>query len=294
MPYYTQCPICSCATLTPYLTVQDESISNQQFNLVQCPQCNVVLTQDAPNQDDIAAYYASTNYVSHTNTKRGIINYIYHKVRTITLRQKLKWITQYTQLKQGNILDIGAGTGAFIQLMNKHQWHSTGIEPDASARTIAANVHNVTLLSTTALKRLPHYQYHAITLWHVLEHVHELNEYGTMLHNLLHTNGKIFIAVPNYTSYDAQHYKAKWAAYDVPRHLYHFSPRSIEQYAAKHGFNLIATKPMWYDSVYVSMLSEKYKKGNILKAITIGYISNLKALFNIKNCSSLVYILQKK
>ena len=135
----------------------------------------------------------------------------------------------------------------------------------------------------------------AITMWHVLEHVHDLHEYIQQLKFLLKPEGKIFIAVPNYTSYDAQHYKEFWAAYDVPRHLYHFSPKSMEILIESHQMKVIKMKPMWYDSVYVSMLSEQYKTGRShpANALISGFFSNLETLFDTRKCSSIIYIISK-
>jgi SAM-dependent methyltransferase len=142
---------------------------------------------------------------------------------------------------------------------------------------------------------LPAESFDAITLWHVLEHVHDLSAYVQQLKSLLKERGKLFIAVPNYTSKDAAIYKESWAAYDVPRHLYHFSPRSMQSLMEKHGLKLLGYKPMWYDSFYISMLSSKYKNGktNLLASFFNGLSSNLKAMGDVKKCSSVIYVIGK-
>jgi 2-polyprenyl-3-methyl-5-hydroxy-6-metoxy-1,4-benzoquinol methylase len=255
-----------------------------------------MFTQDVPGQEAIGPYYASQNYISHSNTQKGFINGLYHKVRTITLTSKRKMIVALTKVQKGNILDVGCGTGAFLNEMKRAGWQITGLEPDEVARRNAVELFGIYPMSSQELFALPARSFTAITMWHVLEHVHQLHEYLDQLKNLLADNGRLFIAVPNYTSYDAQHYQDHWAAYDTPRHLYHFSPASMRALLKQHSLEVIQAKPMWFDSYYVSMLSEQYKngKGNIITAFLIGFVSNLKALFNSERCSSVIYVIKKE
>jgi SAM-dependent methyltransferase len=216
-------------------------------------------------------------------------------VRKQTLSDKRQLLSSATRLKQGKMLDIGAGTGAFAAHMAENGWEVTGLEPDETAREIALVQNKAQLLPMSDFYSLAPGSYDAITLWHVLEHVHDLHAYVGQLARLLKKEGRIFIAVPNYTSYDAAVYKSAWAAYDVPRHLYHFSPDAMETLLVKHGLQLQVTRPMLYDSFYISMLSEKYRngKGNIVKAFFTGLISNIKAYVDKSRCSSLIYVIGK-
>ena len=221
-----------------------------------------------------------------------MINQLYHKIRKRTLVQKRRLIENTTGKNKGNILDVGCGTGAFLNTMKEAGWDATGIEPDQSAREKALDLYGLHLDNSEKFYELPAQAFDAITMWHVLEHVHDLHEYIDQLKKIVKPTGKLFIAVPNYTAYDAKVYKEFWAAYDVPRHLYHFSPASMKTLLNLHGMKIEKMKPMWYDSVYVSMLSEQYKTGksNLLSALMVGCISNLKALFDIKKCSSVIYV----
>jgi 2-polyprenyl-3-methyl-5-hydroxy-6-metoxy-1,4-benzoquinol methylase len=295
MIHYTSCPICSSNNIQQQLTAKDYTVSQSNFAVWHCNACTAQFTQDVPVQDAIGAYYASENYISHSDTKKGIINSLYHLVRKRTLGVKRRLVIDETGTAKGSILDIGCGTGAFLQNMKDADWSITGLEPDDVARTKAAELYNINPQESGKLFDLPAASFNAITMWHVLEHVHELHSYIKQIANLLTINGKLFIAVPNYTSKDAAIYKEHWAAYDVPRHLYHFSPQSMETLLAQHGLKVIAFKPMWFDSFYVSMLSEQYKngKGNIIKAVLNGLVSNLKAWGNVKKCSSVIYIVSK-
>jgi 2-polyprenyl-3-methyl-5-hydroxy-6-metoxy-1,4-benzoquinol methylase len=296
MIHYTNCPVCSSDKIIPQLSAKDYTVSQQQFAIWHCNNCTVRFTQDVPEQNAIGVFYQSDNYISHSDTKKGFINTAYHWVRKRTLNKKKQLVTAAVGMDKGTILDIGCGTGAFLNTMQLAGWGITGLEPDATARTKAGELYNIQPQWPEKLFQLQPSAYHAITMWHVLEHVHELHAYIKQLAVLLSPNGKIFIAVPNYTSKDAAVYKQQWAAYDVPRHLYHFSPAAMQQLVSAYGLKITAIKPMWYDSFYVSMLSEKYKngRGNIIKACWNGLVSNINALFDKSKCSSVIYIISRE
>ena len=293
--HYTVCPVCHSSKLQRALEAIDYTVSHKVFQIWQCGNCQLRFTQDVPDEASIGHYYRSEDYISHTETKKGLVNSLYHLVRKQTLSDKRRLILSATGHKQGKLLDIGAGTGAFAAHMQQNGWEVTGLEPDEAARQRAVELYRVQLLPVENLYSLPADSYDAITLWHVLEHVHDLHAYLQQLAKILKRGGRIFIAVPNYTSYDATVYQGTWAAYDVPRHLYHFSPSSINNLLEQHELQLQATQPMWYDSVYISMLSEKYKngKGNTLKAVFTGLLSNFKAFVDKSRCSSLIYVIGK-
>ena len=290
---YVNCPCCGSTDTGFRLAARDYTVSGEVFSLWQCARCTVRFTQGAPKPAFIGRYYKAENYISHTDTKAGLINGLYHRVRKLTLRGKEGLLKKYTGHATGNLLDIGAGTGAFCRYMQEAGWTVTGLEPDEATRLRAHELHGLTLQPAEELLRLPACSYDAVTLWHVLEHVHTLHEYVKRIRELLSPQGRAFIAVPNYTSYDAAVYGQYWAAYDVPRHLYHFSPQAMEFLLKKHRLTLVAIEPMWYDSFYVSMLSEQYKSGKAgyVKAIAVGLASNAKALFNKRRCSSVVYVI---
>jgi 2-polyprenyl-3-methyl-5-hydroxy-6-metoxy-1,4-benzoquinol methylase len=296
MIQYTTCPICNSLAIAYVHDSVDFTVSKKKFSIWECHNCFVRFTQNVPSQQEIGPYYKAEAYVSHTNTQKGLINKIYHKVRNYTLKSKRKLIQHETNLSKGNILDIGCGTGAFLNEMKSASWNITGLEPDKKASKMASKLYGINTQNPEVLFQLPKNSYDAITMWHVLEHVHQLHEYIKALHDLIKDNGSIFIAVPNYTSYDASHYEELWAAYDVPRHLFHFSPQSMEVLLNKYGLKLKSIQPMWFDSFYVSMLSQhiKNKRGNIIMAFIIGVFSNINAYFDKKKCSSVIYVVEKK
>ncbi len=289
--HYVNCPLCNSPKINFALTVKDYTVSGEEFDIMECNNCSGRFTQDAPSLSLIGKYYQSSTYISHTDTRQGIVNKLYHQVRKITLRKKKNLVQQVTSLQRGKLLDVGAGTGLFVHQMIQAGWEVKGLEPDAGARKVAKKL-GVELYDPSTLFSSDHASYDAITLWHVLEHVHDLNSYLEHFRKLLKTGGRLIIAVPNYTSADATYYKKYWAAYDVPRHLYHFSPDSMRILFGKHGFTLESIYPQWFDSFYVSLLSEKYKTGktNLFKGAWVGLRSNLTAWANKKLCSSLIYI----
>ena len=294
MIHYKGCPFCQSVSIEKKLQAKDYTVSGEVFSIWQCNDCSGAFTQDVPDNEAIGAYYAAESYISHSNTQKGFINQLYHLVRSITLNSKKSLVKQLTAMDKGNIADIGCGTGAFLHTMKQAGWQITGLEPDATARKNANNLFGIDPLASHEIFTLPEASYDAVTMWHVLEHVHQLHEYIDQIKKILKPGGKLFVAVPNYTSNDAGHYQQYWAAFDVPRHLYHFSPASMKLLMKQHGMEVMATKGMWFDSFYVSMLSEKYRNGtgNIAVAFFTGLSSNVKAIFNKEKCSSVIYVIK--
>ncbi|HXB94514.1 MAG TPA: class I SAM-dependent methyltransferase [Puia sp.] len=294
--HYSDCPSCHSDRVQPVLTAIDHTVSHASFSIWQCEQCSLRFTQDVPDAAAIGDYYRSENYISHSNTSKGLVNSLYHLVRRETMAEKYRLVASATRIRQGKLLDIGAGTGAYVAYMESKGWECMGLEPDEGARGVANTDHQVQLLDMEQLFTLPPDSFDAITLWHVLEHVHDLHGYIRQLKTLIRRSGRIFIAVPNYLSYDARTYQGNWAAYDVPRHLYHFSPAAMQTLLGEHGLQLQGSQPMWFDSYYISMLSEKYRgngRGNLLRAAVTGFLSNAKAFINKSRCSSLIYVVSK-
>jgi 2-polyprenyl-3-methyl-5-hydroxy-6-metoxy-1,4-benzoquinol methylase len=291
------CPICGGIEVFERLVVKDHSVSGEIFQLFTCRTCEALYTLNPPAPDQIGVYYQSDAYISHTDSNKGLFNKVYQRVRKFALTNKRKLIEHHDAGKaQGKILDYGCGTGAFLQEMKLAGWDVTGLEPDESARNRASSLINQTIYEPTLLESMPSGSYQVITLWHVLEHVHDLHETVARLADLMADNGLMIIAVPNHLSYDAQHYGQYWAAYDVPRHLYHFNPQSLKHLLSSYGLEINRILPMWFDSFYVSLLSEKYRSGKmrIISAIWQGISSNVKALIRPGTCSSQIYLIKKK
>lgn len=274
----------------PVLVCKDHTVSGEYFELRKEKDLDLLATFPRPDLDKLPDYYKSENYISHTDSKRGFLDRIYQQVKSLMVKNKLNWI-QKEKSTPGKILDIGAGTGDFLLAAKKRGWEAFGVEPSIDARQLASKK-GLELVEETS--SFSDHDFDVITMWHVLEHVPDLHEQIKELHRLLKPDGLLVIAVPNYKSYDAQKYKENWAAYDVPRHLYHFSPSAIKNIFSQAGFLLTSQKGLFFDSFYVSLLSEKYATGspNLSKAISTGFTSNLKARSS-GNYSSLAYFLRK-
>ncbi len=298
MKEITTCLICGSGQQELFLVCKDHTVSQKDFQIKRCKDCGFKFTSPRPADSELGAYYKAESYVSHSDTKKGLINTLYHWVRSYTLIKKLQLVMHHTGLKKGRILDYGAGTGAFLDTCKKNGWDATGIEPDETANKVMAEKFSISsypnLGAAKATSAL--HDFDVITAWHVLEHVPDLKETIQTLKESLKEKAKLIVAVPNPTSHDAAVYKSNWAAYDVPRHLWHFAPADMERLMKDSGFKLIKTLPMIFDSFYVSMLSEQYKTGRkgLLKAFWVGLRSNLKANKTGKEFSSQIYVFQKE
>lgn len=275
---------------TSYTKVKDHSVSGEEFELLLDTELQLLKTMPQPSADNLGRYYESDDYISHTDSKRSLFEKLYHAVKQKALRDKVNLITGLTG-KRGNLLDIGAGTGDFAAQAAKSGWNVRGFEPSEKARGIALSK-GVALVNETA--ELQDASFDVVTMWHVLEHVPDVEKQIIELKRLVKPGGHIIIAVPNFKSYDAKHYGRYWAAYDVPRHLWHFSKTAIDKLFGSQDVKLVKVLPMKFDSFYVSLLSEKYKSGkmNFVSGFITGMRSNIKAMSS-GEYSSHIYVLKR-
>jgi 2-polyprenyl-3-methyl-5-hydroxy-6-metoxy-1,4-benzoquinol methylase len=292
---YHSCPLCGSYDIEKALATRDHSISGEAFDLYDCHGCSLRFTQNVPEPERIGEYYQSENYISHSDTKKGLINRLYHAARSYMLRSKQRLVQSLSARKR--LLDVGCGTGYFMQHMRKQGYEVLGVEVDAGARNFGIQHFGLDVRPPAELEAgtLPG-KFGIISMWHVLEHVYDPKLYLRRLHALLEDEGVLMIAVPNYQSLDGQKYQSHWAAYDVPRHLWHFSPLTLHNLATEMGFQILHKKGMPLDPFYVSLLSEKYQ-GKGLLAIPLGAWSGLRSLLNSwrrpERASSIIYVLKK-
>ena len=272
-----------------FLTVKDYSVSQETFDLYHDETLDMLITHPQPSLENLGKYYESEDYISHTDNKRSLFEKIYHFIKSIALKNKLNLINSL-QPNKGRILDIGAGTGDFLSVAKNDGWQTIGVEPSERAKSTAINK-GISFVEQTS--ELENHSFDMISMWHVLEHVPDLDKQIKELKRLLKPKGTLIIAVPNFKSFDAKHYGKFWAAYDVPIHFWHFSKTAIKLLFEKEEMKLEKVLPMKFDSFYVSLLSEKYKSGkmNFVKAFFIGLQSNWKAKNNFEY-SSHIYILK--
>lgn len=280
------------------LICKDYTVSGKKFELIYHSDLDMYATHPKPSEKELPAYYKSEKYISHTDSKKSLFELVYQLVKNYTINKKVKLIDSL-QTREKSLLDIGCGTGDFLNVSQKRGWEVSGLEPNIDARKVAIKkIKEQTKLYENIeelLKNETKKKYDVISLWHVLEHVADYKDYINKIKSVLKKEGVLIIAVPNFKSFDASYYKEYWAAYDVPRHLWHFSQNSIKTIFEKQNMQLVKTLPMKFDSYYVSLLSEKYKTGktNLFNAFKIGFMSNWKAK-KTNEYSSLIYVLKTK
>jgi ubiquinone/menaquinone biosynthesis C-methylase UbiE/transcription elongation factor Elf1 len=289
------CPVCSASTFKPFISCEDFTVSHETFHITECENCGLKITNPRPTEGDIIKYYESSDYISHSNTSKGIVNALYQIARRFTIKRKKRLIKSICPDGK-SLLDFGCGTGEFLAVMKNDGWNSKGIEPGVTAREFAKNSHLLDVIEPQEMHKIASNFFDIITLWHVLEHVHKLNESVEELKRILKDNGKLVVAVPNNNASEQLIYKQFWAAYDVPRHLYHFNVESIAQFFIKHKMTIVKTYSMPLDGFYVSLLSEKYKKNKFgfIHGLYIGTIALFKSFINKARSSSLIFIIEKE
>jgi len=294
MTLLDKCPVCSGGKLAPKLDCIDHSTSKETFIIVSCETCDFAFTNPRPKDDSLGEYYKSDMYISHTNDTKGLFNWMYQTVRKYAIGTKVNLLKKTSQKK--NHLDIGCGTGEFLNACQEAGYNTKGIEPSEIARKQAIINFNLSVSENTNLDQFKKGEFDSISMWHVLEHIPNLNKTIKGFSQILSENGKVIIAVPNHKSWDANHYKEFWAAWDAPIHLWHFSKDSIEKLFNKHNFKLKKSKPMLFDSFYVALLSEEFKTGKkkFINGFAIGLISNIVGIFTKRGCSSTIYVFEKQ
>ena len=288
------CPVCGSKNIVKAFDCKDYYATQELFEIHRCSTCLFLFTQNFPNEANIDKYYDTAVYISHSDNKKGLVNKLYHSIRKIMLKQKARIITKHAG-NTGNILDIGCGIGYFLGHMKQQGYEVTGIEKNDYARNAAIKQFSINCYASEKLNSLNKESFDIITFWHSLEHLEKLNETINTIHSLLKKNGTVFIAVPNANSADARYYKEKWAAYDVPRHLWHFTAETMKQLLEKAGFYIETIYPMPFDAFYVAMLSEKYKNKPLafLTGLFIGLWCFIKSKHQIKASSSLIFVAKK-
>lgn len=294
--YISVCPVCEGTEFEQMFDCVDNLVSKESFTICKCKKCGFGFTQDFPSESEIGHYYESAEYVSHSDTKKGVINMLYHQARKIALRSKTNIVKEFAAVEHSMLADIGCGTGYFLNEMKENKWVVTGIEQSAAVRKQVKTKFNLDVQDADYINHLSPKSKDVITMWHVLEHLENPGKVLDILHAAMKDDGVGIIALPNKESYDAHHYKSDWAAYDVPRHLWHFSADDFELLANKHKFDLVDIKPMYFDALYISMLSEKNRKTFLetLLGLIRGGVYSLRSRQSLKHCSSLIYIIKKK
>ncbi len=285
------CPICTTEMKFKFVT-KDYLVTGESFDIVECEACSIRTTTPFPDKKIIGNYYSSDDYISHDDKVSGIFDSIYGLVRTYQLNKKKKLIGKYFNKSNGKILDIGCGAGDFLQYMKENHWNINGVDTSNKARKIANNKLNIKVMGPKDWINNKE-KYDVITCWHSLEHVHEPWVYLDKIKKSLTVDGFLIVALPNYQSTDAKIYKEFWAAYDTPRHLYHFTIKSMNKTIKPHGLNIESIYRMNFDPFYVSMLSAKHMGKSFMSGLINGFKSWILSIFSKDKCSSLIFIIKK-
>jgi 2-polyprenyl-3-methyl-5-hydroxy-6-metoxy-1,4-benzoquinol methylase len=292
---HQNCPLCGSANIAHYLTTKDHMLTGEVFDIWKCNDCSFIFTQGIPPSGEIGHYYQGPEYISHSDTRKGLMNKLYHMGRSFMQGEKYRMVSKVANGK--NLLDIGCGTGYFPAYMKRKGYKVAGVEVDPGAREFARKEFGLAVYTPEEfLNYKIEGKFDVITLWHVLEHLDDFNLYFERMLAQLTPSGSMVIALPNCSAHDARHYKEFWAGYDVPRHLWHFTPSTFSLLADKHGLKVTKMKRLPLDPYYNSMLSEKYK-GNKLFMISgtiIGKLALIESLFDLKKSSSIVYFVNHK
>jgi SAM-dependent methyltransferase len=295
MIHRNNCPVCNSPDICFFLRCTDHLVTSAEFDLVKCRKCGFLFTQDCPDESEIGSYYESADYISHSDSDRTIFEKVYQLARKFMLDRKKSIIRKASRLAVGSVLDIGSGTGHFLSTMKEAGWETKGIEINKSAREYSASKFCLEVISPEEITSLNDQEFDCITMWHVMEHFHNPENYFKEIGRLLKPGGTVIVALPNNDSADSNHYGSAWAAYDVPRHLWHFNPATFSMFAGNNGFSIIKTLSLPLDVFYISILSERIKGSKIavMSGIVKGVIFSFASVFNRLKSSSLIYILKK-
>ena len=281
------------------LSANDHLVTGRKFDILKNPETTILETHPRPTKEELPTYYDSENYTSHNDKSAGIVSFCYRIIKSISTRRKIRIgqnsLSKNTPQNKPRLLDVGCGTGDFLYSCLKKGWQINGIENNKNAKKNSrTEVSSFIFDDFEFLKSQPE-RFDIITMWHSLEHIIDLKQTIVDMKKLLTNKGVIVVACPNHKSFDAMFYKESWAAYDLPRHLWHFDKDSISKLFLEHNMQLTKTLPMYWDSFYISILSEKIisKKNKFLKGVIVGLLSNVSAMFS-KEHSSLIYVFNKE
>jgi SAM-dependent methyltransferase len=296
MNQYKICPLCGNREINNFITCTDFLVTGEKFEIYSCAGCLGAFTMGHPSEEEAGRYYKSENYISHTDSSRNLFEKIYQLVRKVFLARKRNLVKKLTGLKTGSILDIGCGTGHFVNTMKLAGWKVTGIEIDENARKYAKERFSADVFPPDYVTALSPESFDAVTLWHVLEHFDNPANWMKEISGILKPGGLAFVALPNSNSSDAGYYKETWAAWDVPRHIWHFNPHSFRIFTANNGFEIIKELPMPADVFYISVLSEKIRNTRLpfLTGLMKGLWLSISAGSGPERSSSVLYVIRKK
>ena len=285
----THCIICSSKYASSFISLNDRlSNSSKKYNLLKCI-CGFIYLNPRPDIGEINHYYKLDNYDPHKESFNSFWNTAYHYVQKVTLNWKYRIITKY--IKKGSLLDIGGGKGEFAQFINKKGWDVTFQDNMTDLNRRENNSFFVRELSNVNSTK----RFDVITLWHSLEHIHNIKYLFDSINNMLKDSGILIIAVPNMNAPERKFYKYTWAPYDAPRHLYHFNLDSLNKLCQNKGYYIMSKYSLYQDIPYNVILStSRYSFFQLIKTILVICYTFLYTLCAGPKYSSSLLIVCKK
>ncbi len=295
MPDLHRCPACSANRIVDLFRARDYLVSGREYLIRRCEACGMGWTADPPPEEEAGGYYLSGEYISHTDRKKNFSDHLYHLARNYMLGRKHRLTTLVTGKHSGSLLDVGSGTGYYAAYMKERGWQVSAIEPNDQAREYSASHFSLSVTTPDRIEDFATGSFDCITFWHVLEHLYEPGQWLNEVRRLLKDDGRCIIALPNFSSADAEWFGKRWAALDVPRHLWHFTPDALQKFVGARGFNCERIVPLPLDLFYISSLSYR-NNGNRLplaRGVLTGLFIALRNLLRKEKASSLVYLISK-
>jgi len=271
------CYICKTSNYKPYVTIKD-ILNINSFTIAQCD-CGFCFVNPRPSEKELKKYYHTDDYLPHSKGK-GVLFLLYRIVQKISFYNKFLLLRNLKE--KITHLDYGGGDGRFSNYVNSKE----------NATSSFYDPYYKNSLNADFKKK----EYNIITLWHVLEHAYDLDILFENIEKSLENRGKLVVAVPNFDSLERNIYKENWAAYDLPRHLYHFNNISLEKLLRSKGYKIIDKKRMLFDTFYISILSSmKISNISVIKSLFVALFISIKVIIKGPEfSSSLLYVCEKE
>jgi 2-polyprenyl-3-methyl-5-hydroxy-6-metoxy-1,4-benzoquinol methylase len=217
--------------------------SGYRFAVVRCGHCNLTYTNPRPSLETLAPFYPAS-YAPHalprSKQSSRLPSVFWSRVfgRPCPERRgALPWP------RPGRLLDFGCGGGSYLSEMAGRGWRVTGLDVSPEVvQSIRKNLGFEAIVGSLPHADLRPGSFEAITMWQSLEHVHRPLEVLRAAYELLVPGGKLIVAVPNYESFSAECFGENWYGLDLPRHLTHFTSRTLAEMLCAGGFRVEAVR----------------------------------------------------
>lgn len=250
------CPACGIASLRQAFnaTPLDYSLK-ERFDILVCERCGHGITMTESAQHEMPLHEGGSYDTSEK---------LWHRLASPFLRllerNKMKYLGPKPE--GARLLEVGCGKGRFLEVAVDAGYSVHGLEPSKRSYSFARTRLGDKVLCMN-LEDLGEEvgQFDFIVLWHVLEHINDIDAVLDKIKTLLYPAGKVLIAVPNFKSFQARIGRSNWYGLDPPRHLHHFSPQSIEKILKRHNLRI---ERFFFNSFYLDYVGELITYLNVI------------------------------